>query len=202
MAEPSREDAVAALDEGQEINISGALFDTGQGVVTEDDEVVDLDSIDLEVPDFLLVEDPFAGMSKEEIAEHRKNIADIIDKLTMPQRMKLATVGNMEARKLLIKDPRRMVAMAVLSNGGITPGEIAALAGNPATMQDVVEYIASSRNLCKNYMVKVALVTNPKTPIKTGMLFLDVIRRADLKKIAESKNISPIIRNMAKKRIH
>ncbi|HNT27096.1 MAG TPA: hypothetical protein PKH10_02860 [bacterium] len=202
VAEPSREDAVAALDEGQEINISGALFDTGQGVVTEDDEVVDLDSIDLEVPDFLLVEDPFAGMSKEEIAEHRKNIADIIDKLTMPQRMKLATVGNMEARKLLIKDPRRMVAMAVLSNGGITPGEIAALAGNPATMQDVVEYIASSRNLCKNYMVKVALVTNPKTPIKTGMLFLDVIRRADLKKIAESKNISPIIRNMAKKRIH
>lgn len=202
VAEPSHEDAIASAEEGQQIDIGGALFDTGQGVLTEDDEVVDLDSIDLEVPDFLLVEDPFAGLSKEEIAEHRKNIAEIIDKLTMPQRMKLATVGNMEARKLLLKDPRRMVAMAVLSNGGITPGEIAGLAGNPATMQDVVEYIAGSRNLCKNYMVKVALVMNPKTPIKTGMLFLDVLRRADLKKIAESKNISPIIRNMAKKRIH
>ena len=107
----------------------------------------------------------------------------------------------MEARKILIKDQRRQVAIAVLGNGGITPIEIAYLAGNPATWQDIVELIAANRNLSKSYVVKFALVQNPKTPIKVGMRLLDVVRRSDLKKISENKNISPIIRNMAKKRV-
>lgn len=186
---------------GQEMNISGALFDTGEGVVAADDEVVDLDSVELDVPDFLLADNPFEGMTPEDIALHRQKIQDILKNLTMGERVKLATVGNMEVRKLLIKDPRRIVAMAVLGNGGITPGEVATLAINPATFQDVVEHIANNRNLSKSYMVKFALVMNPKTPIKVAQKFLEIVRRADLKKVAENKGITPIIRNMAKKRM-
>lgn len=186
---------------GQEMNVTGALFDTGQQVIAEEDEVVDLDSVELDVPDFLLTENAFAGMAAEEIALHKQKVADIVRDLSMGQRLKLATVGNMEVRKLLIKDPRRLVAMAVLGNGGITPGEIAALAINPATFQDVIEHISNNRNLSKSYIVKFALVQNPKTPIKTAMKYLEVIRRADLKKVADNKGISPIIKNMAKKRI-
>ncbi len=186
---------------GQEMNVSGALFDTGEGVVAADDEVVDLDSVELDVPDFLLAENPFEGMTPEDIALHRQKIQDILKSLSMGERVKLATVGNMEVRKMLIKDPRRIVAMAVLGNGGITPGEIAGLAINPATFQDVVEHIANNRNLSKSYMVKFALVMNPKTPIKVAQKFLEIVRRADLKKVSENKGITPIIRNMAKKRM-
>ncbi|HOW51122.1 MAG TPA: hypothetical protein PLV42_03640 [bacterium] len=186
---------------GMEMDVSGALFDTGQGVVAEENEVVDLDSVELDVPDFLLIENPFEGLSREEMERERRKIADIIKDLTMGQRLKLATVGNLEARKILIKDPRRLVAMAVLGNGGITPGEVAALAINPATFQDVIEHIANNRNLSKSYMVKFALVQNPKTPIKIAMRLLEIVRRADLKKVADNKGISPIIKNMAKKRM-
>ncbi len=187
---------------GQEMNVSGALFDTGQDVIAQEDEVIDLDSIELDVPDFLLAENPFAGMAADEIALHKQKIADIIGHLTMGERVKLATVGNMEARKILIKDQRRIVAIAVLGNGGITPGEIAALAVNPTTFQDIIEHIANTRNLSKSYVVKLALVLNPKTPIKTAMKYLEVVRRSDLKRVAGSKNVSPIIRKFAEKRMH
>ncbi len=183
------------------MDVSGALFDTGKGVVTEEDAVVDLDTVELDVPDFLLSDTAFEGLSREEAAEKRKKIAEIIGTLTMPQLVKLATVGNMEVRKILIKDPRRMVAMAVLSNGGITPMEIAMLAISPITAQDVIEHIANSRVLSKSYLVKCALAMNPKTPVKMAMRYVEVLRRADLKKVAENKNISPLIRNMAKKRM-
>jgi len=189
------------IAEGQTLDVSGALFDTGKGIVTEEEEVVDLETVELDVPDFMLTDKAFEGLSKEEIALNRKKIMEIINTLTMPQLVKLAMVGNMEVRRILIKDPRRTVAMAVLSNGGITPREIAALAGNPVTAQDVVEHIANNRTLSKNYIVKFALAMNPKTPVKLAMRFVEVLRRSDLKKLVENKNVSPLLRNMAKKRM-
>ncbi len=189
------------VEEGQQIDVTGALFDTGRGIVTEEDEVVDLDTVELDVPDFMLSDTAFEGLSREEIAQARKKIVEIIAKLTMPQLIKLATVGNIEVRRILIKDPRRLVAMAVLSNGGITAMEIASLAGNPMTAQDVVEHIANNRVLSKHYMVKFALVMNPKTPVKLAMRYVEVLRRADLKKVVDNKNVAPLIRNMAKKRM-
>ncbi len=189
------------VEEGQQIDVAGALFDTGKGIVTEEDEVVDLDAVELDVPDFMLSDTVFEGLSREEAAQMRTKISEIIGKLAMPQLVKLATVGNMEVRRILIKDPRRLVAMAVLSNGGITATEIAALAGNPMTSQDVVEHIANNRVLAKHYMVKFSLAMNPKTPVKLAMRYVEVLRRADLKKVADNKNVSPLIRNMAKKRM-
>ncbi len=162
---------------------------------------VDLDAISLDVPDFMMSDEPFKNLSQEDAASKRAKIIEILNEMSVGHKIKIAMTGNMEVRKILIKEPRRQVTMAVLNNAGITPGEITMFAQSPMAMQDMIEYIANNRSLTKSYQVKLALVLNPKTPIKSAMRFLELVRRGDIKKVADSKNISPIIRNMAKKKI-
>src|SRR5512143_662064 len=48
------------------------------------------------------------------------NIQQIIQKMTAPQKIKLALVGGKEARSLLIRDSSKMIATTVLDNPRIT----------------------------------------------------------------------------------
>ena len=55
--------------------------------------------------------------------------------------------------------------MSVIRSPSITDGEIIAAASNRALCDDVIRYIANSREHIKDYAVKQALVNNPKCPL-------------------------------------
>ena len=143
----------------------------------------------------------FSNLSREEQTEKREKIQITISKMNIGEKTKLAMMGNLEIRKILIKDPIKLIAKAVLGNNGITAKEIALIAGNAATPIELISHIASTKSLNKHYQVKMALVANPKLPIKMGMRLLEVIRMADLKKIAKSRGISATLRQRALRRI-
>ncbi|MGI6394669.1 MAG: hypothetical protein ACOX2F_08100 [bacterium] len=165
------------------------------------EDVVVLDEDDFSFPDFLVSDEVFEGLNAEEMMVQRKNMVETLRDMPMGQKIKLAMMGNMEVRKILVKDPRRQVAMAVLSNARITEKEITAIAGDAAVPLDIIAHIASIKSLCKSYQVKLALVNNPKTPLKTSMTLLDVIRMSDLKNIAKSRNIPSALKMKAMKKV-
>lgn len=169
----------------------------------DDDEVVDLetDEIEFDVPDFMMVDEAFEGVSPDEAQEKRKTMAELIRNMKMGEKIKLAMMGNLEARKILIKDPRKQIAMAVLGNGQITDKEIGTIAGDKAMHQEIIAKIANTKQLCKSYAVKKALVMNPKCPAKIAMRLIDVMRMKDLKTLAKSKEVSNVLKNYAKKKI-
>ena len=53
--------------------------------------------------------------------------------MSMGQKIKAAMMGNLEVRKILIKDPKKQVALAVLANQRITEKEVAGIAGDPCS---------------------------------------------------------------------
>ena len=53
----------------------------------------------------------------------------------------------------------------------------------------------------KSYSLKVALVTNPKTPGDLALKWLRYLHKADLRRIARSKNIPQVVAVNARKKL-
>ena len=167
----------------------------------EEEEVVELEDTIFDFPDFLTSETAFEGLSAEDMLDQRKTISEALRDMNVGQKIKVAMLGNLEVRKILIKDPRKQIVMAVLGNARITDKEVASIAGDPSSSLDAISYIASNKSLSKSYAVKLALVNNPKTPMKTALMLLETIRMNDLKNIAKSRNVSNVIKQRAAQKI-
>jgi hypothetical protein len=129
----------------------------------------------------------------------RINLTMRIMKMNISQKIKLATVGNKEARSLLLRDTNKLVAVAAIRSPRITDGEVLMVANNRAAQEDVLRVIYQSREWTKVYPVKLALVKNPKTPLAISMRFLNTLRESEIKDLAKNKNVAGGVQSMAKK---
>lgn len=117
-----------------------------------------------------------------------------IQKMTVAERMKLALLGNKEVRSILIRDPVRSVQVCVIQNPRITETEIERIASSRTVDEEVLRLILKNREWVKYYSVKVALVKNPRTPLKEGLRLLAHLREKDLKEVAKSRDLpNPVV---------
>jgi hypothetical protein len=133
----------------------------------------------------------------KEIIEKTKGIQ--IEKLSVPSKIRLATLGNAFARGVLVRDPIKMVAMAAIKSPGVTEFEAANYAGNPNLSDDVMRYIAAKREWTKMYGIKYSLCRNPKTPITEAMRMMPFLREKDLIILTKHKGVSSAVVAQARK---
>ena len=195
------EEQLTYFPEAQEEARPQGEGEAGTAEEAEEEEVVELEDTIFDFPDFLTSETAFEGLSADDMLDQRKTIAEALKEMNVGQKIKIAMLGNLEVRKMLIKDPRKQIVMAVLGNARITDKEVAAIAGDASSSLDAISYIASNKSLRKSYAVKLALVNNPKTPMKTALMLLETIRMNDLKNIAKSRSVSNVIKQRAAKKI-
>ena len=196
------EEQLSYFPEAQEETPHEQPEESGEAEGSEGEEdVVELEDTIFDFPDFLTSETAFEGLSADDMLEQRKTIAEALRDMNVGQKIKVAMLGNLEVRKILIKDPRKQIVMAVLGNARTTDKEVASIAGDPSSSLDAISYIASNKALSKSYQVKLALVNNPKTPMKTALMLLETIRMNDLKNIAKSRSVSNVIKQRAAKKI-
>ncbi len=131
----------------------------------------------------------------------RLTLAQRVMKMSISEKIKLATVGNKEARGLLIRDTHKLVALAVIRSPRITDGEALMVANNRAVLEDVLRVVYCKREWVKMYRIKVALVKNPKTPLAISMKFMATLREAEIKDLARDRNVPSAIQLQAKKMI-
>jgi len=129
----------------------------------------------------------------------RLTVSQRVMKMSISEKIKLATLGNREARGLLMRDTNKLVAVAVIRSPRITDGEILSMANNRAVNDEVLRIIYGNREWTKNYTVKLALVKNPKTPLAISMRFLSTMQESDVRALARNKNVQAGIQLMAKK---
>jgi hypothetical protein len=155
---------------------------------TRDDSVLTSGDVDQALPEEAHVLPPPADEEDERT-------------LTVPMKIRLATLGDAFERAKRIRDPVRMVAMAAIKSPGVTDMEAARYAGNQALAEDVIRYIAANRNWTKIYGVKVALCRNPKAPIAETARFLPFLRPKDLVNLSKSKSVPSAVAAQARKLI-
>jgi hypothetical protein len=129
----------------------------------------------------------------------RLTLAQRIMKMSIAEKIKLATKGNKEARTYLLRDSNKLVAVAVIRSPKITEGEVLAVANNRAALDDVLRVVCNNREWLKDYRVKVALTKNPKVPLPVAMKFLAQLREAEVKDLSRNKNVPSGVQFLARK---
>jgi hypothetical protein len=129
----------------------------------------------------------------------RLNLTQRVMKMNIAQKIKLATLGNKEARSILARDSNKLVAVAVIRSPRITDGEVLLMANNRAVQDEVLRIIYQSREWTRSYPIKLALVKNPKVPLSITMRFLGTLREAEVKDLSRNKNVPSGIQQLAKK---
>lgn len=137
--------------------------------------------------------------AQPESEEDRANLILRIQRMTVAERIKLALLGNKEVRSILIRDPVRSVQVAVIQNPRITETEVERIAASRNVDEEVLRLILKNRNWIKLYPIKVALVKNPKTPVKESLRLLPHLRDKELKEVATSRNLPNPVLVAAKK---
>jgi hypothetical protein len=119
--------------------------------------------------------------------------------LSILDRMKLAMKGTREQRAALVRDPNKMVAVAVLSSPKLTETEVEAFAKMANVSEEVLRIIGTSRAWTKNYSIISALVRNPKTPPALSMNMVRRLNERDIKMLAVDRNVPEALRLAARK---
>ena len=131
----------------------------------------------------------------------RITLAQRIMKMSIAEKIKLATKGNKEARSYLLRDSNKLVSVAVIRSPKITDGEILAVANNRAAQDDVLRVVYNNREWLKMYPVKLALTKNPKVPLPVAMKFLAQLRESEVRDLAKNKNVPSGVQLLARKMI-
>ncbi|MAE95062.1 MAG: hypothetical protein CL910_10415 [Deltaproteobacteria bacterium] len=141
--------------------------------------------------------------SEEEFEEgDEKNLFAMIQKMNVMQKIKLARMGNKEARGLLVRDRNKLVATAAIRSPKMTENEVENLAKMRAVSDEILRIIANNREWTRNYQVKMGLATNPKCPVPTAMKFLNFLQERDLRSIMKSKDVATPISTHARRLLH
>ena len=109
--------------------------------------------------------------------------------MTVMQKVKLARSGGKEARGLLIRDRNKVVYTAVINSPKVTNTEVVSLAQNRNTPDEILRIISNKRDYTKQYAIKLALSTNPKTPQPVAVKYLNYLQDKDLRMIMKSRDV-------------
>ena len=120
--------------------------------------------------------------------------------MSVLEKMKAAMRGTREERAILVRDPNRLVAAAVLSSPKLTGQEVEAIAKMANVGEDVLRVIGTNRQWTKSYGVVAGLVRNPKTPVAIALNLLPRVHDRDVKMLALDRNIPEPVRMAARKR--
>ncbi len=137
------------------------------------------------------------SMLDGDVAPERLALIRRIMLMPIKDRVKLAMKGDRESRTVLIRDPNKIVAKAVLANARITEQEVEKIASMRTVPDEVLRSIGMNRTWTRNYAIIHNLARNPRTPLPTAMTILLRIQTKDLKAISGNRNVSEPVRKQA-----
>ncbi len=134
---------------------------------------------------------------KEPAPEVRQHFSQRVGSMSVAEKIRLAILGNQEARSLLIHDANKVIPLAVLRNPKLSETEVILFAQMKTIPEDVFWAMAKHKTWIKNYLLKLALVSNPKTPLALAIKLLDFLHDRDLQNLSKSKNVSSVLARSA-----
>lgn len=136
---------------------------------------------------------------EEEFQDDSGPALDRIQRMSVPEKLQLALVGDREERMILIRDSSKMVASTVLKSPKMTDKDIATVAALRNVDVEILRGISRIKKWLKNYAVAHALVENPKTPGGIAITLLSRLQTKDLKILAGNRNVPEVVRRGAKR---
>jgi hypothetical protein len=141
------------------------------------------------------------GDTPEVKAARERGTLEKLAAMNPAQRLGRAMKGTREERAILIRDPNKVVAVAVLSSPKLSEAEVEAIAKMANVSDEVLRIIGTSRAWLKNYRIVSALTRNPKTPQALSMNLLSRLQERDVKLLIADRNVPDSLRMAARRRL-
>ncbi len=186
---PNREDALEALlqNPAMDTDVQNALIAGLAGEAAVNESAANNEATN--------------SKSANEAAPERQTTLQKIGRMNPAQKIKCALLGSQEERFLLIRDPNKMVARAVLQSPKLSEAEAEAYASMKNISEEVLRLIATNRSFIKSYVLMRALVNNPRAPIDVTLPLLSRLNDRDMKGLAVNKNVPDALRTTAAKTV-
>lgn len=165
------------------------VFPSEMPLITADDPLFDVtgdDADDLEL---------------EADGDPSQTLLQKLQKMDIPGRLKAAMRGSREVRAVLVRDPNKIIAAAVLSSPKVTESEVEGFAKMATVSEDVLRTIGMNRAWLKNYAVVLALIKNPKCPVGVSLNLLNRLNERDLTGVSTDRNVPDPLRTAARRKI-
>jgi hypothetical protein len=139
-----------------------------------------------------------AGETHEGKEKKKLNITQLVQRMSVAQKIKLALTGAKDARNLLIRESSKVIALGVLANPRITMGEVEFFAKSTNLMEDVIRKIGTNAEWSRKPAIASALVNNPKTPVGISLGFIPRLSERELALLEKSRNVPAPVRTAAR----
>jgi hypothetical protein len=143
--------------------------------------------------------DENAGEAAAEDLAAGGSLYQMVQNMTVFQKIKLSRAGNKEARSLLVRDRNKVVAVAAVTSPKITENELLSIAQSRNVSDEVIRTVAHNREVTRHYQVKLALSSNPRTPQAIAMQFVNYLQDKDLRNLMKSKDVPSAISTHARR---
>lgn len=140
-------------------------------------------------------------LALETTADDSDTLLQKLQKMNVPQRLKAAMRGSRDVRAVLVRDPNKIIAAAVLSSPKVTESEIEGFAKMATVSEDVLRTIAMNRSWLKNYTIVLALTKNPKCPVGLSLNLLNRLNDRDLNGVSTDRNVPDPLRTAARRKV-
>lgn len=142
-----------------------------------------------------------AGSGEEAEAGETRRLATIqrLALMTVSEKIKAAMRGAREERTILIRDPNKLVSLAVLSSPKVNEREIESYAKMANVSEDVLRVIGTTRAWTKSYPVVRSLAFNPKAPIAVSLTLVSRLVEKDVRMLSIDRNIAEPVKILARK---
>jgi hypothetical protein len=120
-------------------------------------------------------------------------------RLNTADKVVTALKGNREERAVLIRDPNRIVATAVLGSPRVTESEIESFASMKNVSDEILRQIGAHKEWTRHYGVVASLVRNPRTPLAISLGMVSRLNPKDIKSLAVDRNVPEAIRKQAQR---
>jgi pyruvate/2-oxoglutarate dehydrogenase complex dihydrolipoamide acyltransferase (E2) component len=139
-------------------------------------------------------------LTEEEQGEEQKvNAVQRIFRLNTAHKVILALKGTREERTVLIRDPNRIVATAVLGSPRLTDAEVESIAAMRNVQDEILRVVGTHKEWTKRYSVISNLVKNPRTPLAVSLQLVSRLNPRDMKSLAQDRNVSEVVRRQAQR---
>lgn len=162
-----------------------------QPVVADDDHFDLHEGRSQEEVEALMAQADREGLSKYQLALELK----------VAEKIKMGLTGDKEWRSILIKEGNKLIQGAVMKNPRITDGEVLTAAKSKTSSDEIIRIILLNKDWLKNYEIRKALVTHPKTPLPKALRFVSALSLKDVKDLARSRQVSRVIATAARKEL-
>ncbi len=146
-----------------------------------------------------LIEETDEDLSEDEKESRNKNLQAQVAEMSIIEKVKLARLGNVAARAVLVRDRNKLVAAAAIRNPKMTKSEVEGFARARNLCDEVMRILCQNRQWTRGYPVKIGLAMNPKCPPQAAFKFLNYLTDRDLGVIMRSRDVPGTVAAQARR---